>query len=127
MWLLSDNHSEPLPEVDVRELLKVNPIKHNSNPNTQTISVDLLSVLGNNSTPILKDINVFYDSETLAIIHRSKIKPSGLAETRVWGWIGKNAKVGEREEKTLADLAKRYGTQLVGLFSTVSALYINKR
>jgi len=56
---------------------------------------------------------VFYDTEVLAIIQRAKVKSSGLVDTRIWGWIGRDAMMGPKEEKALSDLAKRYGTKLV--------------
>jgi hypothetical protein len=93
-----------------------------------TVSVDVLSIVGSASSAINSDTNVFYDTEILAIIQRAKVKSSGLVDTKVWGWIGKDAKVGPKEEKALADLAKRYGTKLVGVipifFSSVSSSWI---
>ena len=79
------------------------------------MSVDVLSIVGSTSSGINSETNVFYDTEILAIIQRAKVKSSGLVDTKVWGWIGRDAKVGPKEEKTLADLAKRYGTKLVGV------------
>ena len=80
-----------------------------------TISVDVLSIVGLASNAIGDDTSVFYDTETLAIIQRAKVKSSGLVDTKVWGWMGKDAVVGPKEERALADLAKRYGTKLVGV------------
>ena len=108
-----DNHTEPLPEVDLDARLKLKPSKYTPDPNIQTVSVDVMSVIASASTAVVKDVNVFYDNEILAVIHRFKVKSSGLVETKVWGWLGKNSKAGEKEEKTLADLAKRYGTKVV--------------
>lgn len=79
------------------------------------MSVDVLSIAGSASSAIIGDTNIFYDSEILAIIQRAKVKSKGLVDTKVWGWIGKDANLGPKEEKTLGDLAKRYGTQLVGV------------
>jgi len=67
------------------------------------------------SSGINSGSNVFYDTEVLAIIQRAKVKSSGLVDTKVWGWTGKDARVGPKEEKALVDLAKRYGTKLVGV------------
>lgn len=80
-----------------------------------TVSIDVLSIVGSTSTVVSSDTNVFYDTEILAIIQRAKVKSSGLVDTKVWGWIGKDAKVDPKEEKALADLAKRYGTKLVSV------------
>lgn len=80
-----------------------------------TISVDVLSIVGLASNAIGDDTSVFYDTEILAIIQRAKVKSNGLVDTKVWGWMGKDAVVGPKEERALADLAKRYGTKLVGV------------
>jgi hypothetical protein len=79
-----------------------------------TISVEVMVIIGNTATAITNPCNVFYDSEVLAIIHRSKIQSTGLVSTTVWGWRGKRSSIGKREERKLQDLAKRYGTSLVG-------------
>lgn len=79
-----------------------------------TVSVDVLSVVGSTPGTISSDTSAFYDTEILAVIQRAKVKSSGLVDTKVWGWVGKDAKVGLKEEKALEDLAKRYRTKLVG-------------
>lgn len=71
--------------------------------------------MGSAPSAIGTNASVFYDNEILAIIQRTKAKSSGLVDTKVWGWIGKDANLGPKEEKALADLAKRYGTKLVGV------------
>jgi len=86
-----------------------------TDPGVTTVSIDVLSIVGSASSVINSDTSVFYDTEILAIIQRAKVKSSGLVDTKVWGWIGKDAKVDPKEEKALADLAKRYGTKLVGV------------
>jgi hypothetical protein len=42
--------------------------------------------------------------------------------TNVWAWIGKHATLGDKENKKLHELAKRYGTTLVRveIFSVIS-------
>ena len=96
-------------------LLKSIPKPVPTDPGVVTVSVDVLSVVGSTSRNITSDTSVFYDTEILVIIQRVKAKSSGLVATNVWGWIGKEARVGPKEEKALADLAKRYGTKLVGV------------
>ncbi|KDQ57757.1 hypothetical protein JAAARDRAFT_130791, partial [Jaapia argillacea MUCL 33604] len=75
--------------------------------------VDVMAIVGTSATTLNTDISVFYDTEVLAIVHRSKSNVSGLVATKVWGWLGKRCKCGEREERKLQELAKRYGTSLV--------------
>lgn len=88
-----------------------------------TVSVDVLSIAGSVSSAVSSDTSVFYDTEILAIIQRAKVKSSGLVDTKIWGWIGRDAKVGLKEEKALTDLAKRYGTKLVSAVSISFSQY----
>ncbi|KAG9018855.1 hypothetical protein FRB90_008968 [Tulasnella sp. 427] len=78
-----------------------------------TISVEVLVVSGNTTTPITTDLHIFYDVEVRAIVHRFKSKASGLVTTRVFGWRGRQAEVGAIEAKKLGDLATRFGTSLL--------------
>lgn len=114
---VEDFPNSVVPQIDVRPLLSSIPKLPPADPGVTTVSVDVLSIVGSASSAISSDTSVFYDTEILAIIRRAKVKSSGLVETGVWGWIGKDAKVGPKEEKALADLAKRYGTKLVGVIS----------
>ena len=81
-----------------------------------TISIDVMHVAKSAANSIAKDTNVFYDTEVLAIIHRSKSKSSGLVSTKVWSWQGKRCQCGDQEDRKLQEIAKRYGTTLVGIF-----------
>lgn len=102
-----------VPKVDVRLLLKSIPQPALADPGVITVSVDVVSIVGSTSIAISNNTSTFYDTEILAVIHRAKVKSSGLVDTKVWGWVGKDAEVGLKEEKALGDLAKRYGTKLV--------------
>ncbi|KAJ7072217.1 hypothetical protein C8F01DRAFT_1102975 [Mycena amicta] len=101
---------EPLPRVDI------SPFARYTLPSpaidSQTIQVDVLSVSGNTAFP-LGNIHVFYETEILAIVHRSKSSATGLMNSTVWSWQGKATSLGESEERKLAELAKRYGTSVV--------------
>lgn len=112
---VEDFQNYVVPKVDVRPLLELIPKPPPADPDVTTVSVDVLCIVGSTSNVISNDTSVFYDTETLAIIQRAKVRSSGLVDTRVWGWVGKDAKVGPKEEKALVDLAKRYGTKLVGV------------
>ncbi|GLB37538.1 hypothetical protein LshimejAT787_0405890 [Lyophyllum shimeji] len=81
-------------------------------PGTTTISVEVMAITGTTASTLTKDMTIFYDTEILAIIYRSKSQHSGLVSTAVWGWEGKRAKLGEREQRKLHELAKRYGTSV---------------
>lgn len=67
-------------------------------------------ITGNTTIPLFQEQSIFYDTEILAIIHRSKSLESGLVSTMVWIWQGKHSTLGEKEEHKLQELAKRYGT-----------------
>lgn len=121
-----------VPTIDVRPLLKSMPKPAVSDPDITIVSVDVLSIVGSASRAIVGDISAFYETEILAIVQRAKVKSKGLVDTKVWSWIGKDAQLGPKEEKMLGDLAKRYGTQLVGVLqfnfsNTGSTLIIGGR
>jgi len=112
---VQDFPNDVVPQIDVRPFLDPIPKPPPADPGVTIVSVDILSILGSASSAISSDTSVFYDTEILAIVRRAKVKSSGLVETMVWGWIGKDARAGSKEEKALAELAKRYGTKLVGV------------
>ena len=70
-------------------------------------------MVGALATPVNDGAHILYDSDVLAIIHRSKAKSSGLVSTKVWGWFGSRSQTGEKEERKLQELARRYNTSLV--------------
>ncbi|KAG6819869.1 hypothetical protein H0H93_007803 [Arthromyces matolae] len=78
-----------------------------------TISVEVMSIVGTTATVLSRDQTIFYDTELLAIIHRSKSQLSGLVSTSVWGWEGKRAALGPREQRKLQEIAHRYGTSII--------------
>ncbi|EKM54575.1 uncharacterized protein PHACADRAFT_258517 [Phanerochaete carnosa HHB-10118-sp] len=110
-----DFADEPLPKFDVAPLLNRTPSIYKPDPDVATISVEVMSILGNNATEITGDSHIFYETETLSIVHRFKTRSSGLVDTRVWAWRGSKAQPGEREEKKLQELARRYNTPLVNV------------
>lgn len=73
----------------------------------------MFAIIGTTASPITGTVDVFYDTEILAIIHRVKSKSTGLASTSVWCWLGARSTLGDREGRKLEDLAKRYGTKAV--------------
>jgi hypothetical protein len=106
---------EPLPQVNIGALMNADAHTFMPNPYELTISIDVMHIAKTTANSIPKDTNVFYDTEVLAIIHRCKSKSSGLVSTKVWSWQGKRSQCGEKEDGKLQELAKRYGTTLVGL------------
>lgn len=72
-----------------------------------------MSIVGNSASVIDQEPNVFYESEAIVIIHRFKTKSSGLVGTKVWSWVGTKATLGDREERKIQELARRYNTSRV--------------
>ncbi|KAH8828504.1 hypothetical protein DL96DRAFT_1603512 [Flagelloscypha sp. PMI_526] len=105
----------PLPQYNIEYLVSARPAVLGLDPTTSTISVDVLSVSGNSAAVISKDANVFYETETLAIVRRYKSKTSGLVGTTLWAWRGRQADLGVREQQKLTELAKRYGTSVINV------------
>ncbi|KAI0685205.1 hypothetical protein BC835DRAFT_1385556 [Cytidiella melzeri] len=101
----------PLPKVDVAALFHATSQPFTPTLGVQTVSVEVMSIQGTTASAIAKDFHIFYDSEVLAIIHRSK--SDGLVSTTVWAWRGSKSHVGEREERKLKELAQRYHTPLI--------------
>lgn len=102
----------PLPRINAQNLLQLP--RQTDKQDKQTISVEVLNVSGNSATAIPDAaMSIFHDNEILAIVHRCKSTKSGLVDTAVWGWRGAKSELGEREERKLAELAKRYHTDIV--------------
>ncbi|KIM40211.1 hypothetical protein M413DRAFT_446377 [Hebeloma cylindrosporum] len=98
------------PEVNISKLLN-SPVKpFEQPPDILTISVEVLAITGTTATPLSRNLDIFYDSEILAIVHRTKSKSTGLASTTVWCWLGRRSLLGDREERKIHELSKRYGT-----------------
>ncbi|KAF9066151.1 hypothetical protein BDP27DRAFT_1331038 [Rhodocollybia butyracea] len=111
--LVEISHDDPpLPNINIDALLKSH-LPSSSRTDLITVSVEVITIFGNSATILSRDIDVFYDEEVLAIVHRSKSKTSGLVSTTVHAWFGKNSKVGEIEQGKLEELSKRYRTPLI--------------
>ena len=106
---LPEGTTEPLPSVNINALLDMTYTKYEADPDVLTISVEVMAIVGTTATSVPQS-SIFYDSEVLAIIHRMKTKSSGLVSTMVWSWRGKRAKFGDKEDRKLQELARRYNT-----------------
>ena len=78
-----------------------------------TISVESFTISGSTSTLIDSEPHIFYDGDTVAIVHRAKGKSSDLVTTTVWGWEGRHSQCSVTEKKKLNELASRFGTKLI--------------
>ncbi|KAG6887503.1 hypothetical protein C0992_012024 [Termitomyces sp. T32_za158] len=87
--------------------------RHHHDPGTTTISVEVMSITGTTASSLTRDQTIFYENELLAIVHRSKSQSSGLVSTSVWGWEGRRAVLGPREQRKLQEIAQRYDTSVV--------------
>lgn len=106
------------PAFNLQAILKETPFVPDSL--SQTISVDILVISGDTSTAVTEEPNVFYETDVVGIIHRSKEEAGELVSNRVWIWRGRNAIFGEKEERKARDLAERYGTTAVSQWLFVS-------
>ncbi|TCD60969.1 hypothetical protein EIP91_009250 [Steccherinum ochraceum] len=100
---------EPLPRISIENVLA--PDIYEAPSDVQSISVDVMSIAGTAATSITRDHYIFYDTELLVIVHRFKAK--GLVSTTVWSWRGKKNEHGEKEERKVQELVRRYNTSLV--------------
>ncbi|THH08146.1 hypothetical protein EW145_g2904, partial [Phellinidium pouzarii] len=85
-------------------------------PDLRAISVEVLCIDGGSTVEIMRGTSgafMFYDTEIIAVVHRAKSRASGLVATKVWSWRGRRCEAGEREERKMLELAKRYGTALI--------------
>ncbi|KAL6308234.1 hypothetical protein BKA93DRAFT_766050 [Sparassis latifolia] len=105
-----EHAQDAIPSVDLDALLNNWRMPSTEDGDLQPISVDVMSVIGNTATPIARDTYIFYDNDLLTVVYRAKVRSSGLVSTKVWAWRGKHCVVGEREERKLQELARRYGT-----------------
>lgn len=117
LFLNRDIHADDgdvlLPWVNIEPLIKPPAPTPTANMKLETISVDILLFTGTATTTIPLSQVIFYDTELLVIVHRSKSRTTGLASTTLWAWRGKRCTLGEKENKKLRELAKRYGTPAV--------------
>jgi hypothetical protein len=106
---------EPIPRIEIDDLVGPSAAKLSPDADSVVISVDILSIAGSTASPLKTDVNVFYDTEFLAIVHRYKSTSSHLVSTRVWGWQGKRCNFSQREDQKLCDLARHHGASPVSI------------
>lgn len=111
----------PIPPFSLQQVVSSNPYQFAFPSNLKRISTDLFSLLGGHATPVPNKICIVYESELIAVVQRVRNEGSGLVSNRVWGWHGRKAQPGPKDEAKLAELAKHYGT---GVVSTSFALTI---
>ncbi|KAL7415297.1 hypothetical protein BDY24DRAFT_338365, partial [Mrakia frigida] len=58
---------------------------------------------------------IFYESELLAVVHRSKSKETGLVSSKVWAWVGRKVEFGGKRWKKMEEIAKRLSVGVVSV------------
>ena len=118
----ADNSDILLPDINIEPLIKP-PSIFSLDLTYETISTDMMLITGNAATAIPQNQVIFYDTELVAVVHRSKARTTGLVSTTVWAWRGKRCTLGEKENGRLQELAKRYGTSAVRLLCISNLSY----
>jgi hypothetical protein len=111
-WIVAEDKTTPT-RASIEMIFKSHQHSAIPSPTSQSISVDVMIITGTTATSLSQEQTIFYDTEILAIVYRSKSLETGLVSTMVWGWQGKRGNLGEREQRKIQDLAKRYGTTAV--------------
>jgi hypothetical protein len=104
-----------LPRVDVKALLNSRRAEKHSvaaYPASAPLSVEVMYVTSRSASPLDTDSHVFYDTETVAIVVRTK-EAADLVSTLLYVWRGAQSDDGRAIESRLKELAKRYRTDMV--------------
>ena len=107
-----DDDDAFFPSFNIEPLIKP-PTLFSADLKSETVSVDIILVTGTAATVVPQHQAIFYDTELLAIVYRSKSQTTGLVSTTVWAWRGKRCTLGEKENKKLHELGQRYGAAVV--------------
>lgn len=81
----------------------------------QAISIEVNNISDGAIIPITHEQNIFYDTEVIVVIYRSKSNSSELVSNQAWIWRGKNSNW-DREERKATDLAGRFDKKAVNCF-----------
>jgi hypothetical protein len=103
----------PIPPFNLQQAISSNPYTFSFPTNLKRISTDVFNLSNGQATAVPSYPCLVYESELVAVVQRVRNETNGLVLNRVWGWYGKKAQVGPREEGKLAELAKQYGTSVV--------------
>ena len=110
----------PLPPFSVESILSSRPTSAaTSTAPPLTLSLEILSILSSGQTSSLPALTagvpwIFYESELLAVVHRSKSRETGLVSSTVWGWQGRSwADERGRGLAKLKDIGGRLSTGVV--------------
>ncbi|CEL60808.1 hypothetical protein RSOLAG1IB_04047 [Rhizoctonia solani AG-1 IB] len=111
-----DPNMAPIPPFNLQQAISSNPYTFSFPTNLKRISTDVFNLSNGQATAVPSYPCLVYESELVAVVQRVRNETNGLVLNRVWGWYGKKAQVGPREEGKLAELAKQYGTSVIASF-----------
>lgn len=104
-----------LPRIDIYKLINYHEPIYCPPDDTHTISIEVLSIMGFTAIPVTEEKFIFYEYENLAIIHRAKLKSTGLVSTGLWCWRGKHSSFSNQEEEKLREMSRRYSVNSVSV------------
>ncbi|CAE6402398.1 unnamed protein product [Rhizoctonia solani] len=111
-----DQNMAPIPPFNLQQVISSNPYNFTFPPNFKRISTDAFILSGDRATLVSSNPCLVYDSEMVAVVQRVRNESNGLVLSKVWGWCGKKAQPGGKEEGKLVELAKQYGTNVIPAF-----------
>ncbi|CAE7094479.1 unnamed protein product [Rhizoctonia solani] len=111
-----DQNMAPIPPFNLQQAINANPYNFTFPSNLKRISTDMFSLSNDRATLVTSNPCLVYDSELVAIIQRVRNETNGLVLSKVWGWCGRKAQPGGKEEGKLVELAKQYGTTVIPAF-----------
>ncbi|CAE6513557.1 unnamed protein product [Rhizoctonia solani] len=111
-----DQNMAPIPPFNLQQVINTNPYNFTFPSNLKRISTDVFSLYNDRATLVTSNPCLVYDSELIAVVQRVRNETNGLVLSKVWGWCGRKAQPGGKEEGKLVELAKQYGTTVVPAF-----------
>ncbi|CAE6417133.1 unnamed protein product [Rhizoctonia solani] len=111
-----DPNMAPIPPFNLQQAISLNPYIFSFPTNLKRISTDVFNLSNGQAIAVPSYPCLVYESELVAIVQRVRNEANGLVLSKVWGWYGKKAQPGPREEGKLAELAKQYGTSVIPSF-----------
>ncbi|KAG9094921.1 hypothetical protein FRC06_010332 [Ceratobasidium sp. 370] len=108
-----DQTMAPIPPFNLQQVLNANPYIFAFPSNLRRISTDVFTLSNGQAALVSASPCIVYESELVAVVQRVKNERNGLVQNKVWGWQGKRAEPGAKEETKLGELAKQYGTTVV--------------
>ncbi|KAG8690551.1 hypothetical protein FRC11_010803 [Ceratobasidium sp. 423] len=111
-----DQNMAPIPPFNLQQAINTNPYNFTFPSNLKRISTDVFTLSNDRATLVSNNSCLVYDTELVAIVQRVRNETNGLVLSKVWGWCGRKAQPGGKEEGKLVDLAKQYGTSVIASF-----------